>query len=587
MDREPHTTQRRAAIPFRFKLLAFGGTLALVPLLVLGARSLHVTRDGVKTIARELELAVATDVARSVDEQMRAAEDGLDLVGRTLTDRTLEESLAIDQAIRLVSAIEAIDHVGIYAADGSFIDAVRESALDTHRLPGNLDAETRLAANRDGATSLDPRGDEEGARILVVVPIRVDRTTSGYAASRVSLEPIARRVEQLAELRFEGVRDALFVVDAGGVVLAHSTPARVGRPLPEAARRFIETTRGRASSAAESGEYETAHGTWLATTVAVPGRPWWVVAAEPTARAYATYYSLRRFVLVTAGITALIAFASAAFLAARITRPIERLAEFANDLSRRKFDGRVTLTTRDELSLLGDAMSDAASDLAESERRLAMESSIRRDLGRYLPALLVDRVIRREHDVGLGGRRREVTVLFADVVSFTPLTEKLGAEEVVTLLNELFTVLTELVFRHGGTIDKFVGDCVMALWGAADTDPDHARRAVLAAEDMLAILETSNERWKKRFGVTIELAIGINSGECIVGNIGSESRMEYTAIGDVVNVAARLESIARPQQILVGAATRELAGPGIRFIARGERELPGRASPVTLFEVVP
>jgi len=587
MDESLRVGARRATIPFRYKLLAFGGCLALLPLLVLGARSLVVTRDGVKTIARELELAIATDIARTVDEQMRAAEDGLDLVGRTLTDRSVGEASALAQAVHLVGALEALDHVGIYGADGEFIDSVREAALDTHSLPERLDERTRIAARRDGTTSLDPRGDEEGTRILVVVPIRVDGTTTGYAASRVSLEPVQRRVERLAELRFEGVDDALFVVDDAEHSLAHSNPSRIGRALPSSSRVFIESMRASSGRAQQSGEYDTPTGMWLATTVPVGGRSWWVVAAEPVSRAYATYFAMRNFVIVTGLITALVAILSAIVLAVRITRPIEQLADFAGELSKRHFEGRVTVTTRDELSLLGDAMSDAARDLAESDRRLAEESKIRTDLGRYLPAPLVERVVKREHDVGLGGRRREITVLFADVVAFTPLTEKLGAEEVVSLLNELFTLLTELVFRHGGTIDKFVGDCVMAIWGAAEADPEHARRAVRAAEDMLSFLETTNERWKKRYGVTIELAIGINSGECIVGNIGSETRMEYTAIGDVVNVAARLESIARPQQILITEATRILAGDGVRVVERGVRELPGRALPVVLFEVVP
>jgi len=146
-------------------------------------------------------------------------------------------------------------------------------------------------------------------------------------------------------------------------------------------------------------------------------------------------------------------------------------------------------------------------------------------------------------------------------------------------------VLTELVFRHGGTVDKFVGDCVMAIWGAPTPQDDHARRAVEAAEDMLRWLETANPGWLERYGVTVQLAIGINSGEAVVGNVGSEKRMEYTAIGDVVNVAARLEAMARPQQILITAATRTAAGEDFDYADAGERLLAGRAEAVHLFEV--
>ncbi|MBL8948889.1 MAG: adenylate/guanylate cyclase domain-containing protein, partial [Myxococcales bacterium] len=194
---------------------------------------------------------------------------------------------------------------------------------------------------------------------------------------------------------------------------------------------------------------------------------------------------------------------------------------------------------------------------------------------------------RREQDMALGGAKRELTVMFADVVSFTPLTEKLSPTEVVALLNELFTIVTEIVFRHGGTIDKFVGDCVMALWGVPTAQPDHAARALAAAEEILSWLEAGNLTWQRKYGVRVQLAIGINSGEAVVGNIGSERRMEYTAIGDVVNVAARLEAIARPQQVLLTEATRAMAGSGFRYAELGTRTVAGRAEPLVLFELVP
>jgi adenylate cyclase len=155
----------------------------------------------------------------------------------------------------------------------------------------------------------------------------------------------------------------------------------------------------------------------------------------------------------------------------------------------------------------------------------------------------------------------------------------------VTILNQLFTILTEIVFRHGGTVDKFIGDCVMAFWGAPDDQADHAARAVAAAEDMQSWIEAGNEDWQRSYGVTIRLAIGVHTGEAVVGNFGSETRMEYTAIGDTVNVAARLEAIARPQQILVSEATRQAAGDDFEYVALGSRQVAGKSEAVELYEV--
>jgi len=242
--------------------------------------------------------------------------------------------------------------------------------------------------------------------------------------------------------------------------------------------------------------------------------------------------------------------------------------------------------TNDELSILGQALSNAAQELELSDKRIEDEIRIRSDLGRYLPAPLVDRIVEREQDMCLGGERSNITVLFADVVGFTPLAETHSAEEIVTLLNELFTILTEIIFRHQGTVDKFIGDSVMAFWGAPNPTENHAQLALKAAEDMQRWLDIGNEGWKQRFGIEIQLAIGVNTGEAIVGNFGSSERMEYTSIGDCVNIAARLESMARPGQILTTRDTVDAAKGCVQFLRLGNRKIIGRLAPLELFEVV-
>lgn len=582
------TRLRRPAFPFRLKLLAYGGALALLPVVFLGHRASTITRDAMKTATRELQLAVAGDVAHALEGELVAAQDGLELVGRTLLDTSTEESVAIDQALRLVASLEAIDHAGVFDAEGGLLDTIREETVMARRLPERLEPSVRREAEMRGVATVGAQTDEGTTRLTLVVPIRVAGSVRAYVVSAVPLRRLQRRVRELAELRLQGRSRTLWVVASDGTLLADGsgdgvTPgARAPRvPLLASLRSHDEVSVRQAT-----GEYTVGGTTYVGTVVGLRGRGLWAVTQVPERVAYADWYAMQRVVLGTALVAALAALVAASILSRRITRPIELLASFAEGLSQRRFEGRVTLATRDELALLGDAMSAAAEDLAASEVRLRQEVEIRHDLGRYLPGELVEKVVRREHDVGLGGRRREITVLFADVVAFTPITEQLEAEKVVALLNELFTLLTEIVFKHGGTVDKFIGDCVMALFGAASSAPDHARCAVAAAEDMIAWLETGNVGFRERYGVTIRLAIGINTGEAVVGNIGSESRMEYTAIGDVVNVAARLESIARPQQILVTETTRALAGEGFEFVDRGVRELPGREQPVTLFEVV-
>jgi class 3 adenylate cyclase len=230
-------------------------------------------------------------------------------------------------------------------------------------------------------------------------------------------------------------------------------------------------------------------------------------------------------------------------------------------------------------------MAQMASDLEKGEEEIAHQAKLRGDLGRFMSKPLVDAIVRGEHPLALGGKRTAVSVLFADVVGFTPLTEQRDAEQIVKLLNELFSVLSEIVFRHEGTVDKFIGDCLMAVWGAPVPQADHAARALSAAEDMMRFLETANEDWREKYDVEVRLGIGVNSGEAIVGNIGSDKRMEYTVIGDVVNVAARLESIAEPNQVLVAEATRSLAGEAFDLRRLGARRLTGRKTETAVYSL--
>lgn len=581
----------RGSVPLRTKLVALALVVSVPPLALVGWKLVDVSEDTLSRSCRELQVAVAEDVALTVDRELARAEDALDSVGRALSDARQPEDVREAAARAIVEGYAAIDHASIYGADGILIDTIRERVAMGIRTPALLSTAIRQRARRDNVATGEVEIRDELPRVLLVVPLRVGDRVTGYAAAMVSLAPVQARVERLADAHYADTPDAIYVVDDRSQVIAHSDPERAARLAPAPQIGLLAGLRDpRAGRVLRSGEYtDPRSGPMVGTVVGVESRGWAVVAQVPVSVVYEPIHRARMLVLGTVLGAILLAVLLGLVLASRITSPLRALVAFSHDLAARRFDRRVSVSTRDELSLLARAMSDAARELEKSEARIREEAAIRADLRRYLPGEVVDKVVRREQDMGLGGRRAEITVLFADVVAFTPLTERLAPEATVTILNELFTILTQIVFRHGGMVDKFVGDCVMALFGAPAPaeGPGHAARALAAAEDMLRWLEAGNATWQERFGVTVQLAIGINSGEVILGNVGSEQRMEYTAIGDVVNVAARLEAIARPQQILVTRATRDLAGDGFTFVDLGDKTLSGRAEAVHLYEVRP
>jgi adenylate cyclase len=207
--------------------------------------------------------------------------------------------------------------------------------------------------------------------------------------------------------------------------------------------------------------------------------------------------------------------------------------------------------------------------------------------GRYVSKDVYDQLLAHPDRAELGGRRREMSVLFSDIRGFTTVTEKGEPEALVAQLNEYFSRMVAVVFRHQGTVDKFVGDMVMALYGAPLDDPDHAEHAVETAVDMVRELGELNRQWASEGRPRLDLGIGVNSGEMIAGNIGSSSIMSYTVIGDNVNLGARLEALNKDYRtrIIISDATRTRLKRTYDVQPLGDVVVKGKTRPVAIFEI--
>jgi adenylate cyclase len=204
---------------------------------------------------------------------------------------------------------------------------------------------------------------------------------------------------------------------------------------------------------------------------------------------------------------------------------------------------------------------------------------------KYVTKSVVDRIMADGGGLKLGGEKKDVSVFFSDIRGFTPMSEQLLPEEVVALLNEYFTEMVKIIFKYEGTLDKFMGDAIMAVFGAPVDMPNHAERAVMAALEMSDKMKVLQAKWRMEGKKEVNIGIGINSGEVVVGNLGSNERMEYTAIGDNVNLAQRLESVAGAGQILISSATYERVKH--RVVARmlDPIKLKGKTEKVISYEV--
>jgi adenylate cyclase len=210
------------------------------------------------------------------------------------------------------------------------------------------------------------------------------------------------------------------------------------------------------------------------------------------------------------------------------------------------------------------------------------EALVRSNFERFFNPHLAARIAASPEKLRLGGERRRVAVLFCDIRGFTPLAAHLTPDETARLLTEFFSEMSECVFRHGGTLDKFIGDAVMAQWGAPISEPDDADRALDAALDMMAATERLTARWRAQGRPGIEVGIGLNYGDAFAGYLGSERRLEYTIIGDTVNTASHMCATAEPGEILVTTSLRDALVRPHSLVAHAPLLLAGRATPFTV-----
>lgn len=243
--------------------------------------------------------------------------------------------------------------------------------------------------------------------------------------------------------------------------------------------------------------------------------------------------------------------------------------------------------TPDDLELISAVAAQTAVtvETVKAHKRLAREEVARANYSRFMPEYVVKQLLDNPASFRLGGVNQKITVLFADIRGFTALSENANPEKVVSLLNRFFSTMTDVIFEHGGTLDKYIGDGLMAIFGAPTASEEDALNAVKAAVTMQKRLCTLNDELRAEGYGQISMGIGLHTGEATIGYIGSDKRSEYTAIGDTVNLASRLESNAAGGEILMSDATAEASGNRVPVTAREPLTVKNRTQPVNVLEV--
>ena len=275
---------------------------------------------------------------------------------------------------------------------------------------------------------------------------------------------------------------------------------------------------------------------------------------------------------------ALLALVLAAIVARRLTRPVVALTGAAARVAGGDLSPSLPVTSRDEIGQLTSAFNGMVEGLRQRE-------IIRNAFGRYVSPEVARAVLESPDGLSLGGRKREVTVLMSDLRGYTRFAEHGDPTGVMEVLNDYLGRMADIVIAHGGTVNEFIGDAVFAVFGAPVEHPDHAERAAATALAMQRTMDELNDANAARGRPRFEMGIGINTGEAVVGNIGSEQRTKYAVVGAAVNLAARVESCTVGGQILLSESTVRYLGPLAEVAPPIHVELKGLDAPVALYEL--
>ncbi len=566
--------------------------ITLIPLLITGYILTKINEESIKVQTKEFQLSVSIQLTALTHSILNTSCSELNEISRILSDT----KLSTDQVIRLtsykVSNSKNIQSVNIHNVEGLYIDSLVTAGNElksyiTEKIPEDL-----ISMIREGKC-VPGKFFNTGSRIYLQIfkSWKTGGKLQGYFQVITEITGLSAQLKEIIQKRSFPRFDKAYVIDRNFNMVANSDWTGQSDINDISYKKMVSGIISQREIPSKNigiaFDHHDGKTEWLVNINTISRMNWILITLQEKSKAYESLYSLQQKILLIALIFILISGFTGALLGTHLSSPILKIAKGARILAENNFTHRIKdIRSGDEIGEVADAFNYLGESLEIYDARIKKEVAIRSDLSRYLTPELVESIIDRKADLELGGKKQKIAVLFADIAGFTSIAESKPPEQVVSILNELFTILTGIIFRNNGMIDKFIGDSVMALFGIPDSDPAAVDHAVSTAKEMRTWLEVGNKKWRKDLGINIELSISINYGEAIVGNIGSESRMEFTAIGDIVNTAAKVEKIALADQILITEEVYNILSDKTNVRPAGEFKISGHEENARLFEIL-
>lgn len=480
-------------------------------------------------------------------------------------------------ALRLLRQVPAIESLTLADASGTERLFVSRIGLNRIESGDDLSAKPAVQGARANRIWFGPVTYHGGSEPFMTIAVAGNRAANGVAVAEVNLKFIW---DVISGIRIGRTGDA-FVLDGPGRLVAHPDISLVLR-ADEAVQRPLQSLR--TAILARPGEAATGHDVRgnrvLAAMTQVPGVDWSVIVKQPLSEAFAPIYAalLRTASLLVAG--AALAAGLAYWLTKRMIEPIRLLEDGVTKIGAGHFEHRINLKTNDEFELLATRFNEMAGELAVSQER---SERINR-LKRFLAPQVAELIDRTGDDSVLDGRRVDVVVVFCDLRGFTAFSAQAPPEIIMSVLREYYDTLEKVVSAHEATLVNFTGDGAMVLLNAPVSCSDPALQAVNMACDMQQSVQNLLMGWRV-LNHGLGFGVGLAMGPATVGRIGSEGRLDYSAIGSVVNLASRLCGSAADSEILIDRVAASAVSPRVPLIELDSRIFKGFDQPVAVFSV--
>ncbi|WP_438479447.1 adenylate/guanylate cyclase domain-containing protein [Oleiharenicola lentus] len=567
--------------PFRFRRLGSKLILLLAGLIAVVQVTVYVL------ISRENEQNAVTHINQNLELAARIFRDTLEQRIVYLTGAA--EAMSGDYAIRRLLMQDPPDEPTLRSNLDSYADRVQSRTLTLFAID-----ETPLARTDDSlkaadlapfiamireasAQELDQKREFAylGGRLHVLVVVPVYAPFPNVAAWFGIAYPIGDDFAQ--SLKKATLTDVTFMSDTKG------EPARVlSTTLDSAhAEKIAQQAIKRSSAATQIIDLgDDDYVTLFEPLVLAQDRSIVVALQRPLSAELTQAKELEEAILAISTAALLAATIAALIISHSVSSPLRQLARHANSVAAGDYSRHLQLARQDELGQLAVAFNQMTDGLADRDR-------VRDLLGKVVSPEIATKLLQSE--VTLGGEEREVTVMFCDLRDFTTLSERMAPTEVLTLLNRYLDRMSAVIEKHGGVIDKFIGDAIMALFGAPVALPDAANRAVAAAREMADAIHAMNLELIAEHRKPLEFGIGINTSRVVAGNMGSQTRLNYTVVGDGVNLAARLESLTKNRSfatnVIVSEFTAQQCDAGSALRPLGQVTVKGKTDPIKIFSV--